>query len=79
LTDAVEKVSDDPSVRNNRSMAIVFLNRCCVFTAVLESMLLAQAPQNTTASTRTGHVQSKMVQRKLAIASHTMGRKFMFQ
>jgi hypothetical protein len=56
--DAVEKVANRPSLRNNRIGNIEFLNRSCVFTSVLESMLLVQASQNpfSTASVKSGHV-----------------------
>jgi hypothetical protein len=47
LTDAVEKVADDPSLSNNRIKAMELSNQCCVFAAVLESILLAEVPQNT--------------------------------
>jgi len=45
LVDTVAKLGGRRLARNNRIVAIEFLNGCCALVAVLESMLPAQAPK----------------------------------
>jgi hypothetical protein len=54
--DAVEKVRGMPAERNNRISGASFLNRTCAYGARLESILLADPPQNlfSTASINNG-------------------------
>jgi hypothetical protein len=44
--DAVEKVRDIPAERNNRIREVDFLNRTCAYDTRLESILLADPPEN---------------------------------